>query len=625
MLIASVAFLLIISKMQSRNIIELLAPAKNKSCAIAAINNGADAVYIGAPAFGARKSAANSIDDIRETISYAHAFSVRIYVTLNTLLFDDELSSAVDMAWQLHEIGTDALIIQDFGLLECDMPPIELHASTQMNNRSVDKVKFLQDIGFEQVVLARELSQQQIADIAKQSTVRLECFIHGALCVSYSGQCYMSQCINGRSANRGECGQPCRLAYNLKDADGQLIVRNKHLLSLKDFNQTENLEALIDAGVSSFKIEGRLKDVDYVSNITLHYRQKIDEILDRRPELSRASQGKVVASFAPKPEKSFNRGFTTYFFNGRQHNINQPITPKSLGEYLGKSQNCNHDSFSILGNPKVSNGDGLCFITPNNDFNGLKVNKVEGAQIFPRNMNGLCNGADVYRNFDIAFDAILRSDSTRRIIEISMQLTVIQRNTYRIEIMDADGVHTICERKFNAQPANNPASVQANLERQLSKLGGTIFECKKPIVDSAAAQYFIPTAEFNAFRREAVEKHLSNRVLHFKPDNHYFKHNDIPYVDKILDASANIINVKAQEFFERHHAKIESLGYEKLTDYKGRIVMTTRHCILHSLGRCLKENLHSQPKLPLILENEHDRYQLLFDCKKCEMQVKRMR
>lgn len=624
MLSESVAFLLIISLMQPRYVIELLAPAKNAQCARAAVDHGADAVYIGAPAFGARKSAANSMDDIRETVRYAHAFGVRIYVTLNTLLFDDEVPAAVELAWQLYELGVDALIIQDFGLLEAGLPPIELHASTQMDNRTAQKVAFLQDVGFEQVVLARELSRQQIADIARQSSVRLECFVHGALCVSYSGQCYMSQCINGRSANRGECGQPCRLAYNLKDANGQILERNKHLLSLKDFNQTDNLEALMDAGVSSFKIEGRLKDVDYVSNITLHYRQKIDEILVRRPQYVRASSGRVVPAFSPKPEKSFNRGFTTYFFEGRQRNINQLVTPKSFGEYLGRAENCNRDSFCIKGNPTVSNGDGLCFIAPNGEFNGLKVNKVDNQRIFPRYMHGLRDGAEVYRNSDVAFDALMRSDSTRRVIELSMQLTVNQGNIYRLELSDADGVHTVLERSLTVVAANNPASVKAYLERQLSKLGGTIFECPRPVVSDAAAQLFVPTAELNAFRRDAAEAHLQNRLKHYVPEEHHFTHNVVPYVATHLDAAANVINEYARRFFARHGATVESWGYERLTDYKGRIVMTTRHCVLHSIGCCLRENPNARPTLPLTLENEHDKYQLSFDCHRCEMQVRKV-
>ena len=359
-----------------RNIIELLAPAKNLECGRAAIDHGADAVYIGAPQFGARKAAANTIDDIAQLADYAHTFGARVHVALNTLLFDHEVPDAKRLAWDLYRAGADVLIVQDMALLAADMPPIELHASTQCDNRSPEKVLFWQRVGMGQVVLARELSIKEIANIAKQTTVRLEAFVHGALCVSYSGQCYMSLVRGGRSANRGECAQPCRLAYDVTSADGQTLLRGAHALSMRDNNQTDNIEQLIDAGISSFKIEGRLKDVDYVSNITLHYRQRIDEVLARRPDLSRLSRGVVTPGFEPSPAKSFNRGFTDYFAHGRQPDIWQPRTSKSIGEPLGKVAVVKGQTLDIRTPIAVANGDGLCFFG-RNGLAGLKVNTAQ--------------------------------------------------------------------------------------------------------------------------------------------------------------------------------------------------------------------------------------------------------
>ena len=608
---------------ENRNILELLAPAKNLDCGKAAIDHGADAVYIGAPQFGARKAASNSIADIEELTAYAHLFGARIYVALNTLLFDQEFDDALRIAWQVYDAGADALIIQDAGLLESELPPIALHASTQMDNRTLGKVQFWENIGFEQVVLARELSEQQIREIAANTKVRLEAFIHGALCVSYSGQCYMSHCINGRSANRGECGQPCRLAYDLRDAQGHTLERNRHLLSLKDFNQTKNLEALIDAGVSSFKIEGRLKDVDYVSNITLHYRQRLDEIIARRPELRRASTGNIIAGFEPNPAKSFNRGFTTYFFNGRNPDIWQPATPKSIGEYLGHVICCHPESFKIEGNPAVSNGDGLCFPTSNGTFDGVNVNKVEKGIIFPRSMNGIHNGMPIFRNANVAFDATIKNDTTRRTIPIDIRISADDDCNFSIEISDTDGIRTVYKQYLDADTAQNRETSRENMQRQLSKLGQTAFEHRKITVDESAARYFVPASALNALRRNATDAHtLSRQKAHVRETFHLEPNNE-PYIEKNIGRNGNIINERARKFYERHGARMTDWVYVSQQNNRGQVVMTTKHCLMNSLGMCLRKNPQCRQILPLTLSNDKDKYELTFDCKKCEMTVRK--
>ena len=394
--------------------IELLSPAKNLECGLSAIRHGADAVYIGGPGFGARKNAGNSLDDIQTLINYAHLFRVKIYVTLNTLLFDNELEEARQLIYQLHQIGADAIIIQDMGILETELPPIPIHASTQTDNRTVEKVKFLEAVGFDQVVLARELSIPQIKKIRSATNVPLEHFIHGALCVCYSGQCYMSESINKRSANRGECAQPCRLKYSLKDNKGQMINKDKHLLSLKDLNLSDHLKELIDAGISSFKIEGRLKDMDYVANITAHYRKMLDETIDSRTDLKRASSGLSKASFEAQAQKSFNRGFTSYFVNDRQKGMWSIDSPKALGEEIGQIKSVGKDHFTLDAPMKISNGDGLCFFTKHKELGGVKVNKAEGNKIYPNQMGAIREGINLYRNFDKAFTQETNNNSSTR-------------------------------------------------------------------------------------------------------------------------------------------------------------------------------------------------------------------
>ena len=405
--------------------IELLAPAKNLECGIAAIDHGADAVYIGAPRFGARASAGNSLEDIAELVKYAHLYNVRIYVTLNTILKDEELPDTEKMIWNLYQIGVDALIVQDMGLLGLNLPPIPLHASTQMDNRHVEKVKFLAEAGFRQVVLARELSLEQIRKIHEAvPQTPLEVFVHGALCVSYSGQCYVSQHCFGRSANRGECAQFCRLAFDMVDADGKVIAKDKHLLSLKDLNQSEELEKLLDAGASSFKIEGRLKDVSYVKNVVAYYRQKLDAIFKRRKEYIRASSGSVHLAFKPQLDKSFTRGFTNYFLFGRNKDIFSFDTPKSMGEEMGYVKEIRGNYIIVAGVKPFSNGDGICYLDERGKLKGLRVNRVENNKLFPAGeMPRIKQRTTLYRNFDQEFEKQMQRKSAERKLGVDLRLT----------------------------------------------------------------------------------------------------------------------------------------------------------------------------------------------------------
>ncbi|MBQ3772059.1 MAG: U32 family peptidase, partial [Bacteroidaceae bacterium] len=486
--------------MKKAKYIELLSPAKNLECGIEAIKHGADAVYIGAPRFGARAGATNSIDDIRQLVEFAHIYRVKIYVTVNTILRDDELKDTEEMIWELYKIGVDALIVQDFALLSLNLPPIPLHASTQMDNRTPEQAKFLADLGFEQVVLARELSIGEISEIHKATDVPLEVFVHGALCVSYSGQCYVSQHCYNRSANRGECAQFCRLAFDMIDADGKTIHKAKHLLSLKDMNQSENLEALMDAGARSFKIEGRLKDASYVKNVTAYYRQKIDEILKRREEYKRASSGTSELQFKPVVAKSFNRGFTTYFANGRQSDIASIYTPKSLGEMVGTVKEIGRGGryFSVAGIASFSNGDGLCFIDENGSLQGFRVNRVEGNRLYPKSpVQGLKQRVKLYRNSDQEFEKLLSKDTAERRLAVDMKLYETSGG-FALTATDEDNQSVTLAFDREKEQARSPQENQ--IRTQLAKLGNTPFALKNLEIEFSD-NWFVPSSVLAEWRR----------------------------------------------------------------------------------------------------------------------------
>lgn len=611
-----------------RNELELLAPARNADFGIAAIDHGADAVYIGGPLFGARASAGNTIDDIARLAAYAHRFNARVLVALNTILRDEELEGAAQLVRQVYEAGADALIVQDMGLLELDLPPIELHASTQCDIRTPQKARFLEDVGFSQMVLARELSLNEIRAIAEQTTATLEFFIHGALCVSYSGQCYLSHACTGRSANRGDCSQACRLPYSLADAQGQKIAANRHLLSLKDNEQTDNLEALIDAGIRSFKIEGRLKDLSYVKNITAHYRQRIDTILDTSATLRRASAGRCTFSFTPAPEKTFNRGATDYFVRQRSAEIGAFDTPKFAGESIGVIGRINRDSFELATEAELNNGDGLTFFDANNELTGLRVNRAEpianGFRIHPALENGklpagLKPGTTLHRNLDQAFERQLAKKSAERRIPVHMRLEETQ-DGLALQLTDERGVSATATRACPKEAAQEPERALACLREGLGKLGATIYQTES--VDLAlSTPLFIPASTLNALRRDAVEALETARLASWtRPQRRPATVPPAPYPDDTLSYLGNVYNQKARDFYARHGVKVIAPAFECGQERGEVSLMITKHCLRFSFNLCPKQVKGIRPD-SLVLENGNDKLTLRFDCKRCEMHV----
>ena len=599
--------------------IELLAPAKNLECGIEAINHGADAVYIGAPRFGARAAAGNSIEDIKALVEHAHLYNARIYVTVNTILHDEELPETEKMIWELYRAGVDALIIQDMGITRLNLPPIALHASTQMDNRTPEKVKFLSDIGFRQVVLARELSLDEIKKIHDTCPeTLLEVFIHGALCVSYSGQCYVSQACYGRSANRGECAQFCRLAFDLVDSNGKIIEQNKHLLSLKDMNQSDNLEALLDAGATSLKIEGRLKDVSYVKNVTAYYRQKLDAIFKYRKEYVRASSGTVKTIFTPQLDKSFSRGFTDYFLRGRNPGIFSFSTPKSLGEEVGTVKEIRGNYFTVAGVKSFSNGDGLCYIDDNGRLQGFRVNRVENNKLFPQDMPRLKPKTRLYRNFDQEFEKLMQKKSAERKMAVDICLT--ENNFgFTLSLTDEDDNSVSLTLQRAKEPARTPQT--DNLRNQLGKLGNTPFEAKDIKID-LSDNWFIPSSELSELRRNAVEKLLEVRRINYRREVFRMKETKSKFPVSTLTYLGNVMNSYAAEFYKNHGVLKVMPAFEK-EQPKDAVLMFCKHCIRYSMGWC---PVHHKVRSPFrepyyLVSSDGRRFRLEFDCKQCQMKV----
>lgn len=599
--------------------IELLSPAKDLNCGIEAINHGADAVYIGAPKFGARSAAGNSLDDIRELCEYAHLYGARIYVTLNTILKEDELEEAERMIWDLWRVGTDALIIQDMGITRLNLPPIPLHASTQTDNRTPEKVRFLEAAGFTQVVLARELSLNEIRRISEATTVPLEVFVHGALCVSYSGQCYLSAALSGRSANRGECAQYCRLPYTMVDATGTEIVSNKHLLSLKDMNRSDQLEALLDAGVSSLKIEGRLKDAGYVKNITAYYRKKLDAVLSRRPEYRRASAGRSTYTFEPVAEKSFNRGFTTFLLEGRTADITAFNTPKSLGEPVGMVKEIKGNSFTVAGLKQLNNGDGLVFFNRKGELEGFRVNRVEANRVFPLDMPQLTPKTPLYRNFDQAFDKLLAKPSAER--KLSVEIEFLDNPFgFTLCMEDETGARIMLTEPFAKELARREQ--QDNIRTQLSKLGNTPFEASKVVV-GLSENWFVPSSLLADMRRRGVEKLLEARRTRYPRETvkRVQPSVSIPFPERQLTYLGNVANGKARSFYQDHGVEQIDPAFE-LSPRKDVPLMFTKHCLRYSMGWCPTYQKDKSPyKEPYYLLYKDMRLRLQFDCKHCQMLV----
>ena len=599
--------------------IELLAPAKNLECGIEAINHGADAVYIGAPRFGARAAAGNSIEDIKALVEHAHLYNARIYVTVNTILHDEELPETEKMIWELYRAGVDALIIQDMGITRLNLPPIALHASTQMDNRTPEKVKFLSDIGFRQVVLARELSLDEIKKIHDTCPeTLLEVFIHGALCVSYSGQCYVSQACYGRSANRGECAQFCRLAFDLVDSNGKTIEQNKHLLSLKDMNQSDNLEALLDAGATSLKIEGRLKDVSYVKNVTAYYRQKLDSIFKYRKEYVRASSGTVKTTFTPQLDKSFSRGFTDYFLRGRNPGIFSFSTPKSLGEEVGTVKEIRGNYFTVAGVKSFNNGDGLCYIDDNGRLQGFRVNRVENNKLFPQDMPRLKPKTRLYRNFDQEFEKLMQKKSAER--KIAVDICLAENNFgFTLSFTDEDDNSVSITLERAKEPARTPQA--DNLRNQLSKLGNTPFEAKDIKID-LSDNWFIPSSELSELRRNAVEKLLEARRINYRREVFRLKESKTKFPVSTLTYLGNVMNSSAAEFYKNHGVLKVMPALEK-EQPKDAVLMFCKHCIRYSMGWC---PVHHKVRSPFrepyyLVSSDGRRFRLEFDCKQCQMKV----
>ena len=605
-------------KMKQRPI-ELLAPAKNLECGIEAINHGADAVYIGAPRFGARAAAGNSLADIEALVQYAHLYNVRIYVTVNTILRDDELKETEAMIWDLYRVGVDALIVQDMGLTQLNLPPIPLHASTQMDNRTVEKVRFLADAGFRQVVLARELSVNEISRIhAVCPDTLLEVFIHGALCVSYSGQCYVSEACFGRSANRGECAQFCRLQFDMTDADGKVIEKGKHLLSLKDMNQSDNLEELLDAGASSLKIEGRLKDVSYVKNVTAYYRQKLDALFKRRKEYVRASSGSVKLAFRPQLDKSFSRGFTDYFAHGRNPGIFSFNTPKSLGEEVGTVKEIRGNYLTVAGVKAFSNGDGLCYLDAQGRLQGFRVNRVENNKLFPQEMPRIKPKTVLYRNFDQEFDRIMQKKSAER--KLAVDVSLAENNFgFTLTICDEDGNSVSMALSKNKELARTPQ--HDNLINQLGKLGNTPFVLRNIEVD-LSENWFIPSSELAELRRATVEKLLALRRINYHRELWRMPETEHPYPQKELTYLGNVMNKEAAAFYQKHGVERIAPAFE-VEHPEGAAIMFCKHCLRYSMGWC---PVHHKVKSPYrepyyLVSGDGKKFRLQFDCKNCQMKV----
>ena len=603
--------------------LELLSPAKNLEQGREAVNHGADALYIGAPAFGARVAAGNSIEEIEQLATYAHRYHARVYATVNTLLFDEEVDVAVRLLHQLYNAGVDAAIIQDLGLLECNLPPIELHASTQTHNASIERVKFMEQVGFARVILARETSLEQMKALRQATHVELEAFVQGALCVSYSGQCYLSQFINGRSGNRGCCSQPCRSAYDLVDAQGCVLRKDQHLLSLRDFSAAQQLQRMADAGITSFKIEGRLKDMAYVKNVTAYYRQLLDNMMSHDGEYRPASSGKCTFFFTPDLEKTFNRGFTDYFLRGRQP-MATLTTQKSLGKRLGKVTRLDRNSITIDTREALTPGDGLCFFSPKGELVGFQVNHVQGRTFQPNRMpDGLAVGTLLWRNNDQAFERQLQGRTAERKIDVDAILSDTP-DGLMLTLTDGDGTRANATVICDKQPAQNPEKAQEQIVRQLSKTGDTPFRIAR-FENRCPQPWFLPAALLNDLRRQAltqleeasVADHLARRG--HCPTIAERQENSTPYFETILDYRANILNTKAETFYRRHGVKEMVYGLEKTLDYDGKALMTTKYCLRYELDMCLKE--HPETAGDLFLRNNRNRFRLVFDCRQCEMQI----
>jgi 23S rRNA 5-hydroxycytidine C2501 synthase len=607
-----------------RRKIEILAPAKNLYQGMAAVNAGADAVYIGAPLFGARTNATNSIEDIAEMVKYAHLFKAKVLVTLNTILYDNELEDCRKLIHELYRIGVDAIIVQDMAILEMDLPPIAIHASTQANNRDAAHVKFLADAGMKRVVLARELNLDQVREIHEASDVELEFFVTGALCVSFSGNCYMSIANGERSANRGSCAQNCRLPYQLIDGNGEVLIQNSHLLSIKDLDLSEEIPNLIKAGVSSFKIEGRLKDVVYVKNNTSYLRKKLDTFLEANANLyEKASSGRTFYNFEPELDRSFNRGYTDYFVNQRHARIGSWESPKSKGQFIGKLLEMKANGYVIENHDKLNNGDGLFFVNEQGEAEGVNVNIIVNDIVVPNTLKPLPIGTEIYRNLDAEYNRILENENSAvRKIGVKMQFSET-KNGFQLQVIDEDGHTCTTSMETPKELAKNAEGLLENIKKNLAKTGNTPFMADEIEVDFSQ-NWFFPNSKINEIRRIALELLMETRINEYQREEKPVVKTEHPYPVKELDFTYNVSNKLARKFYQRHGVTEIEKAFELQWDPGKSRVMVTKYCVKYELGKCprfQRATMGTKLAEPLTLKHGEVEYKLKFNCKPCEMEI----
>ena len=604
--------------------IEILAPAKNLYQGMAAINAGADAVYIGAPQFGARTNATNSVEDIAEMVKYAHLFKAQVFVVINTILYDNELEACRKLIYQLYDIGVDALIVQDMAIMEMELPPIVIHASTQANNRDAAHVKFLKDAGMKRVVLARELNLDQVREISEATDVELEFFVSGALCVSFSGNCYMSIAGGERSANRGSCAQNCRLPYQLIDGTGTTLIESSHLLSIKDLDLSDQLPNLIEAGVTSFKIEGRLKDIVYVKNNTSFLRKKLDSFLEANTDkYQKASSGRTFYNFEPEMDRSFNRGYTDYFVNKRKEKIGSWESPKSQGQLIGTLLEVRANGYVIENFEKLNNGDGLYFINEQGEPDGAQINIIINDLVVPNTFKPLPVGTVIYRNSDAEFNKMVeKENSAVRKIGVSLHFTETA-NGFQLLATDEDGHQSVMSFDTAKEIAKSQESVIPNIKKNLAKTGNTPF-----IVDELEVEFtnnwFLPISKVNEMRREVLEKLVDIRVKEYHREEFQITKTDHPYPVKTLDYTFNVSNKMARAFYKRHGVTEIEKAFELQWDPGKARVMTTKYCVKYELGKCARfqrDTMGEKLVEPLTLKHGENEYKLKFNCKPCEMEI----
>lgn len=603
--------------------VEILAPAKNLYQGMAAINAGADAVYIGAHQFGARSNATNSVEDVAEMVKYAHLFKAKVFVVINTILYDNELEQCKKLIYELYNIGVDALIIQDMAIMEMDLPPIVIHASTQANNRDAQHVKFLHDAGMKRVVLARELNLDQVREISEATDVELEFFVSGALCVAFSGNCYMSVANGERSANRGSCAQNCRLPYQLIDGTGKTLIANSHLLSIKDLDLSDQLPNLIEAGVTSFKIEGRLKDIVYVKNNTSYLRQRLDNFLEGNEKYEKASSGRTFYNFEPEMDRSFNRGYTAYFVNKRKEKIGSWESPKSKGQYIGKVLEIKANGYVIENYELLNNGDGLYFVNENGEADGAQINIMFNNIAIPNTFKPLAVGTEIYRNSDAEFNKMVeKENSAVRKIGVSLKFTETT-DGFQLLAVDEDGHQSVQSFQTTKELAKSQESVIPNIKKNLAKTGNTPFIVDEIEVE-LSSNWFLPISKVNEIRREVLEQLVDVRIKEYHREEYQIQKTDHPYPVQKLDFMYNVSNKMARAFYKRHGVTEIEKAFELQWDPGKARVMTTKYCVKYELGKCARfqrDTMGEKLVEPLTLKHGENEYKLKFNCKPCEMEI----